>query len=260
MAARAIWKGTLRFGSVKVPVKLYSAIEDRSIRFNLLHDQDYVPVKQRMVNPNTEKTVPHDKVRKAYEVDRGVFVFLDDDELKSLEPEPSRDIEVLQFVEAADVSPHWYVRPYFLGPDEDGDAEYFALVHALAKQGKEGIARWVMRGHTYIGALRSENGYLSLITLRHSEEVILTDELAPPEGRPLDKKERDLAEQLVEALEEDFDPKDYRDEYRELVMKLIAAKRSGKPLKAPKRPRKPKTTSLAQSLQASLKRVKHRPA
>ena len=261
MAARAIWKGIIRFDSVKVPVKLYSAIEDRNIRFNLLHDQDYVPVKQRMVNPNTDQTVPHDKVRKAYEIERGVFVFLDEDELKSLEPEPSRDIEVLQFVEAADVSPHWYVRPYFVGPDDSqAESDYFALVHALAKQDKVGIARWVMRAHQYVGALRSENGYLALITLHHSEEVILGDELQPPEGRALDKKERDLAEQLVKALEEDFDPKDYRDEYRQRVMKLIASKRAGKPLKAPKRPRKPKTTSLAQSLRASLKRVKQRPA
>ena len=227
MAARAIWKGVIRFGRVEVPVKLYSAVQDRKVRFRLLDARDLTPVEQRMVDPGTGKEVPAKSVQKGFATGDGRFVVLDEEELEALEPEPSRDIRVTRFVDPTAISQQWYERPYYLGPDGDG-AAYFALAAALAKEGKEGVARWVMRNKEYVGALVPEGDYLSLVTLRHAGEVVEASELPAPGGRAPEPQEIRMAEQLVDALSGDFDPKAFEDEYRERVLELVEAKAKGK--------------------------------
>lgn len=250
--ARAIWKAALAFGDVKLPVKMYSAVEDRTVHFNLLHDQDMVRLQQRMVNSETGKVVEAGDRRKGYEIERGVFVLLDDDELRPFEPEPSRDIEILQFVDDGAIHHQWYDRPYYLGPDEN-DSDYFAFAAALEPLEKEGVARWTMRKQEYVGSLRAEEGYLMLMTLRHAGEVIEASDLTPPSGRALDKKEMKMAIQLVEMLKDDFEPDEYRDEYRKSVLELIDKKRTGKKVRLEKpRTRKHEPDSLAAALRASL--------
>jgi DNA end-binding protein Ku len=253
MAARAIWKGVIRFDDFQLPVKLYSAVEDKDIRFHLLHDQDMVRVKQRMVNPETNDTVSVDQMQKGFEVKRNLLVLLDDDELASLEPEPSRDIEVIQFVEASAIDHQWYDRPYWLGPDGD-EERYFALAEALA--GVEGVTRWVMRKKQYRGALYAEGDYLCLVTLRHAEQNISADELEAPGGRKLEKQERELAGKLISALEAEFDPTDYKDEYRDRLLKLIETKRSGGTVEVEEYEEARPPKSLAESLRASLLAMK----
>jgi DNA end-binding protein Ku len=147
--------------------------------------------------------------------------------LEKLEPKPSRDIEVTRFVSPEEIGSQWYDRPYYLGPDGDEKA-YFAFVEALENQKKQGIARWVMRGKEYSGALRPLDGYLTLVTLRHAGEVITAEELPEPAGRSLDKKELAMAKQLVELLEGDFDPAEFSDEYRERLMDFIGKKAKGR--------------------------------
>jgi len=154
-------------------------------------------------------------------------VLLDDKELQTLEPKASRDIELTRFVPNGRVSHLWYDRPYYLGPGAD-DATYFAFVEALRSQNREGIARWVMRKKAYVGALRVNGDYLSLITLKHAEEVLSEHELPAPHARGLTEKELKMAEELVRALEGAFDPKEFRDEYRDRVLELIQAKSKGK--------------------------------
>jgi DNA end-binding protein Ku len=256
MAARAMWKGVVRFGAVEVPVKLYSAARDRTVHFRLLHEKDRVPLRQHMVNPLTEEVVESEEVRRGYEAEEGVYVVLDSDELASVEPEPSRDIEVLRFVDPARLSHAWYDRPYYLGPDGEA-APYFALARALESEGKEGVARWVMRKKEYVGALRSAGDHLLLATLRYAGEVIpASARPAPPAGR-LDKRELAMAEQLVGMLEDEFDASAYRDEYRERLMELIEAKAEGRAvrLKKPRRKesREPLETMLARSLERARK-------
>lgn len=258
--ARAIWKGTIKFGSTKVPVKLYSAVQDRTVHFRMLHRKDREPVNQKMVNPETGKVVPYERIRRGLEIDRGVFVMLEEDELKELEPEDSRDIEIKRFVPPTQITHQWYDRPYYLGPDKDSDA-YFALVEALKRKEKEGVAHWVMRKKEYVGALRVEGDYLMLITLRHAEEVVPASDLPAPEGRALSDKEVKLASQLISALEGDFDPTAYRDEYRDRVLELIELKAKGKRPKVRKlRPKKPPQKSLADVLSASLKAAERKSA
>jgi DNA end-binding protein Ku len=256
MAARAIWKGVIRIGRSRLPVKLYSAVQDHTIHFRLLHRKDKAPVRQQMVNPETGEVVDFKETMKAFPVGRGRLLKLDEEDLTKLEPEDSRDIEVKRFVDPADIDHRWYDRPYYLGPDGDS-AAYFAAAEALGKKGKEGVARWVMRKKEYIGALVAEDGYLMLIVLRHAEEVIDADALKPPAGRPLQKREVQMAQQLVSALEGEFDPAAFRDHYRDRVMDLINAKARGrKPKVAKFKPRKPAGEELTGALEASLAGLK----
>jgi DNA end-binding protein Ku len=255
--ARAIWKGVIRFGDVEAPVKLYSAVQDRGVSFRLLHEETLQPVKQRMVNPVTGDVVPYEEVRRGYEVEEGVFVVLDDEELESLQPAKSRDIEVSSFLDPSLINHQWYDRPYHLGPDGDVKA-YYALVAALEGEGKEGLAHWSMRNKAYTGALRSEDGHLVLITLRSAEEVIAASALEPPRGRQPDARELAMAEQLVAALEDEFDPAEYRDDYRDRVLELVTAKAEGKTVRFRKPEERREAEDLAASLQASLKAAKER--
>lgn len=253
MAARAMWKGVIRFGDARVPVKLYSAIQDRSVHFRLLHKKDRSPVKQAMVNPETDAVVPYSEIRRGYQTDEGSLVMLGKEELDALEPEQVRDIDVIRFMPPEVIDHRWYSRPYYLGPDGAED-EYFALIEALERTGKEGLARWVMRKKAYIGALRLHQGYPMLMSLRHDEEVVSVDALEPPSGKPLDAKELDMAQQLINMLEASFEPQEYRDEYRERVMQLIEAKQRGESVKVTPIRRPKPSDDLSQALEASLKR------
>lgn len=255
--ARAIWKGVIRFGSFELPVKLYSAVEDRTVHFNLLHDQSMTRVKQRMVNPHTNKEVERDQVRKGVQVEPGRFVVLSDEELEKLTPEPSRDITIERFIENETLTDPWYDRPYYLGPDDDAnEKDYWALVEALERHNLEGVAHWTMRNKEYLGSLTVHQGYLMLITLRHAEEIIDADHFDAPTGRKLDAKELKLSEQLVGALEDKFDPTEYRDEYRHRVLDLIQRKAKGQKIEI-KKPAAKKAAGdeLTAALEASIKAV-----
>lgn len=253
--AKAIWKGTIRFQDIAVPVKLYSAVQEGGVHFRLLHEKDLEPVKQQMVNSLTGEIVAPEEIRRGYEVDRGTFVLLEDAELERLEPKASRDIEVTRFVPPDQVSHAWYERPYFLGPDADSGA-YFALAGALSRQGKVGVARWVMRKRAYVGALVSGGDHLVLITLRHAGEVIPTSEITAPEGRKLDAREVSMARQLIAALDDEFDPADFRDEFRDRVLELVQAKASGKTIKLERPREKKETRELSRMLAESLKHTR----
>lgn len=255
--ARAIWKGVVRFGETTAPVKLYSAVQDRGVRFRLLNEKTLTPVSQRMVNPITGDVVPHEEIRRGFEVEPGVFVLLEDDELESIQPEKSRDIEVTRFVERTAIDHQWYDRAYHLGPDEDVES-YYALAAALERSDKEAVVRWSMRNKEYVGALRAEEGRLLLITLRRADEVIPASALEPPRGRDPDTRELAMAEQLVAALEDEFDPADYTDEYRDRVLELIEAKSEGKTVRLWKPTERQEADDLAASLEASLKATKER--
>src|SRR5262245_32383519 len=178
------------------------------------------PIKQHMVDPETDKEVPREEIRKGYAVDKGTFVLLDDRELEQFAPKASRDIDVVEFVSPDILDHRWYDRPYYLGPDGD-EKTYFALAEAIARKGKIGVARWVMRGKQYIGALTARDGYLALITLRHAEEVLSPEEITVPKGKAISQGELKMAEQLVDVLRGEFQPEEFKDDYRDRLMKFI---------------------------------------
>lgn len=253
MTARAIWKGSITCCGTRVPVRLYSAVIDRDIHFHLLHDQDKSRLKTRLRNPRTNDIVEYGEAQRGYQIDRGLFVKFDEGELQKLEPTPSRDIEITRFVAPDAISHHLYERPYYLAPEAESTDAYFALAEALKSENRVGFAKWVMRKKQYAGALHSFGDYLMLMTLRPAAEVIATDQLASPGGTQPTSKEIRLAEQLVAALEEDFKPQGFHDEYRERVRKLIADKQHGRRIKVKKFKPKTQTKSLEKLLQASLK-------
>jgi DNA end-binding protein Ku len=249
MAARAIWKGVLKMGTTSIPVKLYSGVVDQTVRFHILDDRGLMRVKQHMVDPDSGEEVPKEEIRKGYEVEPGRFVIITEEDLESLQPKPSRDIEVLEFVPPEAISQQWYERPYYLAPDGDEKA-YFALVEALKNREREGIVNWVMRNRSYVGALRAEDNHLLLFTLRNAEEVISARDLPKPAGREPTAKELAMARQLVGMLEGEFNASDYKDEYRERVTEFLEKKARGK---AP-RLRAVKTKRKAGSLDSVLKK------
>ena len=254
--ARSIWRGSLQVGGKSIPVQLFSAVEDRGIHFHLLESRNKQRVKQHMVSASSGKEVARDEIRKGFESESGEVVYLDPEEIASIQPGESRDIEVTQFLPVGAIAHQWYERPYFLGPADD-IRPYFALAAALAKQEREGLARWVMRQKEYFGALREHEGYLALVTLRYAEEVISARDLPGAPGREPDAREIAMAEQLLSALEDEFRPEDYRDEYRDRVMHFIEQKAKGDKPKLAAVPKKPKEpASLLDALQASLKAAK----
>ena len=255
MAARAIWKGELKIGGTRIPVKLYSGVVDRTVRFHILDDKHLMRVKQHMVNPDSGDEVSTEEIQKGYEIEPGKFVILSEEDLEGLEPEPSRDIDVMEFVPPDAISQQWYERPYYLAPDGDTKA-YFALVEALKNRDREGIVQWVMRNKPYVGALRAEGDYLILVTLRNAEEVISARDLPKPAGRAPTQKELNMAKQLVELLEGEFVPADYKDDYRERVMEFIEKKAKGRAPRLQAVKTKRKAASLDSVLEKSLRSLK----
>jgi DNA end-binding protein Ku len=257
-AARAIWKGVVHVGTLTIPVKLYTAVKDHTVHFRLLHKTDKQPVKQQLVNQGDE-AIEYAEVKKAFPIARGRLVMLEKEELEKLEPKDSRDIEVTRFVDVGDIDHRWYERAYYLGPD-GSEKNYFAAAAALARKQKEGVARWVMRDKSYVGALRAEDGYLMLITLRHAEEIIAAEALKPPGGRPLAQREVEMAGQLLEALHDEFDPTQFKDEYRERVMELVETKAAGRKPKVVKFRPKKESDDITDALAASLAGMKTKKA
>ncbi|MBM0106028.1 Ku protein [Steroidobacter sp. S1-65] len=251
MAARAIWKGAIALGKQHVGVKFYSAIEDRSVHFHLLHEKDRAPVQQHIVRKDTGEDVPKEEMRKAYAVGPNTAVILQPDEIEKLVPPESREIEITRFVPPDALGDQWYERPYYLGPDGDEDG-YFALGEAMQRKEVIGIARWVMRKKRYLGAISVVDGYLVMTTLRRAEQVLSFSGIEPGRAATPQANEFKLAEQLVKSIEADFDPQQWQNEYRERLCKLIEAKARGEKIKPVRAKKKRAEGSLADSLKASI--------
>jgi len=254
MAARAMWKGVLDLDE-GIPVKLYSAVEDRKVHFRLLHEKDHVPLRREMINPVTGEAVAYQEAKRGWETEDGRLVVLAEDELESLEPEPSRTIEVLRFVEPGTLSHLWYDRPYYLGPDGHDEA-WSALAEALRRTGREGVVRWVMRKKPYVGALRLHGNVPMLLTLRHAGQVVEASNLDAPSGRELEEREMDMARKLLQMLEGTFDPEEWEDTYQARVRELVEAKATGRTISLREyKKRRDEGESLEKALEASLQQA-----
>ncbi len=251
MSARAIWKGVIDLGE-GIPVKLYSALEKQRVSFRLLSRDDNTPVKQVLVNPEKETVTEYGEAGRGYVASRQL-VALQEEELESVRPEPSRDISLLSFVEAEAIDYRWFDRPYYLGPDDDPEA-WSALTAALARTELTGVARWVMRNKLYYGALRLHDGVPMLLTLRTKDEVLPLDAADLRDDSELEQKQLAMARQLIEMLSGDFEPESLVDEYRESVLELIDRKKEGKVAKPRKAEEPPVAADLSKALEQSLKR------
>lgn len=255
--ARAMWKGQLQIGKQKLGIKLYSAVEDRTIRFHLLHAKDLAPVEQHIIRKDTGEEVSKDDMRKALALSAQTAVIVQPDDLEKLVPPESRAIEITRFVAASVLGDQWFERPYYLGPDGDNSA-YFALAEALKRQDVIGIARWVMRKKRYVGALSAVDAFLTMTTLRRADQVLSFSGIEPAKSVTPQASELKLAQQLVSSIEADFDPSLWQNEYRQRLCKLIEAKARGEKIKPVPLKKKKAPASLEQSLRASIAAVKEK--
>ncbi|MET0985338.1 MAG: Ku protein [Steroidobacteraceae bacterium] len=251
MASRAMWKGTITLGKHPVGVKMYSAVEDRSIHFHMLHKKDRAPVEQHIVRKDTGEDVPKAEIRKAFAVSRDTAVILEPEDLEKLVPPDSRDIHICRFVPHSVLNDQWFERPYYIGPDTDEDG-YFALAAALERKNVIGITHWVMRKKRYVGALTALDGYLTMSTLRRADQVLAFSGIEPAKSVAPQTNELKLAEQLVSSIAADFDPQQWQNQYRKRLCELIEAKARGEKIKAPPRKKRAAQGSLADNLRASI--------
>jgi DNA end-binding protein Ku len=226
--ARPIWQGQIAFGLVNIPVALHSVESRSDISFHLVDSRNSARVRYERVNEETGEEVPWDKIVKAYEYDGGNYVMLTDEELERASVELTRTIEIEKFVELDQIDPLYFSKPYYLVPGKGGEKGYVLLREALADSGMAGIARVVIRTRQYLSAVVARGEALVLDLLRFDQELRKAADFDLP-GRELRKyhvtqKEVDLAGRLVEGMADDWDPAEYRDEYREILMKIIEAK------------------------------------
>ncbi|MGN6254074.1 MAG: Ku protein [Solirubrobacterales bacterium] len=259
--ARAIWSGTVSFGLLNVPVRMYSAVARRSIALREIRDSDSARIKHRRFAEGTDEEVPYENIVKAYELSPGQYVPLSKDEMAALAPEKTRAIDVQDFVDIEEIDPMYFDSPYYLGPAEGAEKAYSLLAAAMESSGKAAIARFVFRNKEHLAAIRASDGVLTLTTMRFHDEVVPPDELddALPDKKPkVAKREREMAEQLIDSLSTDFEADRYRDEYREQLLSLIERKAEGKEIVAPEAeaPKETKAPDLMAALEESIAAAK----
>jgi len=256
--ARAIWSGAISFGLVAVPVKMYSAVERKSVKFNQLARETGARIAMRRVDSSTGEEVPHEQIVKGYEVTPGSYVQIDPSELDALAPKRTHTIEIEDFVELAQIDPIFYDHPYYLAPAAGGAKPYRLLVDAMRETGRVAIAQVVIRSKEQLVALRPGERVLTMSTMVFADEVLppdRLDELADVQDAKTTKRELDIAKQLVESLSSDFEPGKYRDVYRDEVRALIERKAAGEqPIAAPEKqqPGSSAVPDLMAALKASL--------
>jgi DNA end-binding protein Ku len=256
-----MWSGAISFGLVNVPVKLYSAVSRKTVRFHQLNAETQSRIAQKRVDPTTGEEVPFENIVKGYELTKERYVVITPDELEALDPEKSRTIDIEDFVDLNDIDPVYYDHPYYLVPDKGAAKAYGLLLDAMHQAGKVAIARVVLRSKEQLVAIRpAPGGVLMMETMIFADEVIPPGDLDDlPEADELKVSERELkmAQQLIESLSSDFAPDKYRDEYREKVLQLIERKAAGEEIAvAPEAPQPAKVPDLMAALEASLAAVK----
>ena len=227
--ARSIWRGAISFGLVNVPVKLYSAVSKKTVRFNQLHDADHARIQQKRVCSEDGEEVPYENIVKGFEIAPDRYVVITPDELDALDPAKTRSIDIEDFVDVTDIDPLYYEHPYYLLPDTGAAKAYKLLLEALRETNKVAIARVVLRTKEYLVAIRPAGDVLTMETMLFADELIAADGLDEMPDADVKATERELsmARQLIEAQATEFDPSKYRDEYRERVLELIERKAAG---------------------------------
>jgi DNA end-binding protein Ku len=259
--ARAIWSGSISFGLLNVPVKLYSAVSKQSVKFRELREGDGARIRHKRVAEDDGKEVPYEKIVKGYEFAPEQYVLLTKDELAELDPKKTRAIEIQDFVDLDEIDPIYFEQPYYLAPDKGAEKAYALLVKAMNDARKVAIARFVLRNKEHLAAIRPMKDVLTMATMRFHDEVTRPDDLDGVfDSKPAKPDERELkmAKQLIESLSSDFKPESYRDEYREELLSLLEKKAAGEEIVTTEteEPKPTKAPDLMAALEESLASVK----
>lgn len=249
---RSIWKGSIGFGLVSIPVKLYSAVQTSSLDLDMLDSRDHAHIKFQRINENTRKEVPYDKIVKGYKF-HDDYIILDDSDFEAAAPEKSRVIEIESFVNIADVNPMYYETSYYTEPDTKNNKAYGLLLEALKKSGKAGLARFVLRSTESLCIVHPVDKAIVVTRIRFAQQIRDQDELKLNDKITVTKKELDMGLALINQYAENFDVSKYKDEYHTELLKLIEAKAKGKrPTIKKLKPRKDKSDDLYDQLMSSL--------
>jgi DNA end-binding protein Ku len=256
--ARAIWSGSISFGLVNIPIKLFNAVSRKGVSFNQIDSRTGSRVKMQRVSAADGTEVPYEAIVKGYELSPDRYVLIEPEELDSLDPEATHTIDIEEFVHLDEIDPIYYDAAYYVAPVKGMEKPYALLVKAMEQEGKVALARFVMRTKQYLAAVRPKDGTLLISTMVYADEVIPADEVNDLDGiEDIDVSDRELlmAKQLIDSLTADFQPDRFRDEYREKVLGLIEQKAAGVEtvIEAPAAVEETKVVDLLAALEASVK-------
>jgi DNA end-binding protein Ku len=252
----AIWTGSISFGLVQVPVRLVSATKSHDVSFNQLEAGTGARIRYRRVSEATGEEVPNDRIVKGYEISKGQYVVVEQPEIEAIQPKSAHTIEIVEFVDLAEIDPIHFDQPYYLAPDARGAKPYRLLLDAMQELGKVAIGKVVIRSKERLVAIRPFDGILCIETMRFADEILPREGLVPDEDIELGEREVAMARQLVESLAEPFEPEKFHDEYRDQLMELIEKKAAGEEIVSQPEPEAPaKVLDLVAALEASLKRA-----
>ncbi|MEA3019076.1 MAG: end-binding protein Ku [Actinomycetota bacterium] len=256
--ARAIWSGSISFGLVNIPVKLFNAVSRKGVSFNQIDSRSGSRVKMQRVSAADGTEVPYEAIVKGYELSPDRYVLIEPEELDSLDPEATHTIEIEEFVSLADIDPIFYDAPYYVAPVKGTEKSYALLARAMEEENKVAMARFVMRTKQYLAALRPKDGKLLISTMVYADEIIPAEEISELDGvDEIDVSDRELtmAKQLIDSLSSAFNPEQFRDTYRDKVLELIERKAEGVEtiIAAPTAVEETKVVDLLAALEASVK-------
>src|ERR1700754_1017876 len=260
--ARSIWSGAISFGLVNVPIKLYSAVSKKTVRFHQLNGTTGNRIQQKRVDPDTGDEVNYEDIVKGYELTRDRYVIITPEELETLDPEKTRSIDIEDFVDESEIDPIFYDHPYYLVPDKGAAKAYGLLLNAMEESEKVAVARVVIRSKEQLVAIRPhrDGNLLVMETMVFADEIVGPEDLdGLPDSKDLNVSDRELkmAQQLIESLSGEFEPAKYKDEYREKVLELIERKAAGEEIAVqPEAPQPAKVPDLMAALEASLAAVR----
>jgi DNA end-binding protein Ku len=256
---RPVWTGTISFGLVAIPVKLFHAVRKQGVSFNQLDDRTMARIRYRKVSALDGEEVPDEHIVKGYEVSKERYIVVDPDELEPFIPAATKTVDLEEFVDLEEIDPVFYDNAYYVAPGTN-PKPYVLLARAMEESNKVAIGRFVMRNKQYTAAIRAEEGRLIMSTLAYADEVLdpsTIDELRELDDIEVSKKEVAMAESLVDSLTAAFEPAKYRDEYREQVLDLIQIKASGQAFELPEAAaEQPKVVDLMAALEASVAKAK----
>ena len=258
-ASRPIWTGTITFGLVNIPVRLFTAVREQRISFHMLHDQDNVRLKRKMVCPADNKEVHPEHIVRGYEIHKDQYVIVTPEDIEGCGPKSTKTIEITDFVDLADIDPVYYDRPYYVVPQAAAAKPYRLLLDAMTRSRKVGISRLVMHEKEYLAALRPVENVICLHTMHFGNEVVPADDLeGVPQEHKVADRELKMAEQLIGSLATSFEPAKYHDQYRDCVVAMLEKKAHGEHIvRQPQVSSKPvKAGDLMAALEASLAEAK----
>src|SRR6266481_6414633 len=254
--ARAIWKGSISFGLVNIPIALYPATRREELKFRLLRKGDLSPVNYKRVAEKDGKEVPWDQIVKGYEYEKGKYVVLKDEDFERVDLEATQTVDIQDFVNVDEIDPTFFYKPYYLEPQKGGDKAYALLRDALEDSKKVGIAKVVIKTRQYLAGVKPEDGALVLELMHFADELADPGKLHVPKKTELGNREMNMAKSLIDSMSAKWNPEKYEDDYREALMEVIEEKveAGGKEIeeKPKKAPKPTKVIDLVSVLQKSL--------